>query len=142
MRMIKAILFIAAGSGTASANAFNINEADAKATGRGDAVIASDASPSAIAYNPGGVALGQGINASLSSTFVVAQGSFTDDATGTKTNTDAGPAVLPSGFGTWRINDLVAVGIGFYMPFGLAISWPRTSPQNEIIEEQSLRTYF
>ncbi len=141
MRMLKAILLLAAGSGVASANAFNINEADATATGRGDAVIASDNSPASISYNPGGVAVADGVNALLSGTLVSASGSFTDTG-GTKTTTDSGPAVLPSAFVTAKVHDMVAVGVGFYLPFGLAISWPSSSPQNEIIENQSLRTYF
>lgn len=141
--MNKAVLGLAlvSGVGAAHANAFVINEHDAAATGRGNATTATDDSPASIVYNPAGIAVGDGTAASVSATMVIANGSYTDPQ-GVKTETDSGPAYLPAAFVTHRVNDLVSVGVGFHLPFGLAISWPSTSPQNDVIESQSLRTYF
>ncbi|MCX5747495.1 MAG: outer membrane protein transport protein [Proteobacteria bacterium] len=125
----------------ASANGFVINEHDAAATGRGNAVTATDDSPSSIVYNPGGIAVGAGTNVEVSGTMVDASGSYTDPA-GVKTDTTSSPAVLPAVFVTSRVTDMISVGVGFHLPFGLAIKWPASSPQNEVIKEQSLRTYF
>lgn len=141
MRTLSAMLLVAATGGVASANAFVINEQDAAATGRGNAATATDTAPSAIFYNVGGFALESGTNISIGGTLVAASGSYTD-LNGNKTNTDQGPAVLPTVFATSKVTDMVSVGIGFHLPFGLAISWPSSSPQNDVIEKQSLRTYF
>jgi len=128
--------------GVASANAFAIAEQDATVTGRGNAAVATDTEPSAIFYNPAGVAIGAGVGVEIGSSLVVANGAFTPTGSTTKTSTDSGAALVPSIFGTYRINDLVSVGIGFDAPFGLAISWPASAPFTDVIKEQSLRTYF
>ncbi len=128
-------------SGAAAANGFVINEHDATATGRGNATTATESSPASIVYNPGGIAIGDGTNVAVSATLITANGSYTDPA-GSKTETDSDPALLPAAFITHKITDMIAIGVGFHLPFGLAISWPANSPQNEVIENQSLRTYF
>lgn len=145
MTTLRTTLFAALGlgalAGVASANGFYINEHDAKVTGRGGAVTATVDGPSAVMFNPGGIALAEGTNVSLSATLIAAKGSYidTNDA---RTDTDSSPAVLPSLFATHRINDLLAVGIGFHLPFGLALSWPDNHTQADVLQDQSLRTYF
>jgi long-chain fatty acid transport protein len=57
-------------------------------------------------------------------------------------NTDTSPIVAPAFFATSRVSDLVAVGIGLHFPFGASISWPENHPQSDIIQDQTLRTYF
>jgi len=49
---------------------------------------------------------------------------------------------VPGVFCTWRVLPLVAVGIGLSSRFGLAISWPSTSPLAVVSREQSLRSFF
>ena len=128
--------------GVASANAFVLAEHDAMATGRGNASVATDTDPSAIFYNPGGIAVAEGTAVTIGSSLIFASGAFTPEGSSTKTSTDTGPAVLPSIFVTSRVHELVTVGIGFHAPFGLAISWPTSAPTTDVIKEQSLRTYF
>ena len=131
-------------SGTASlasANAFNISEHDAEATGRGNAVAASDTGPSSIVFNPGGIAVGDGVNVAVNGSLVAAGGQYKNDTDGT-VKTDGGPAVVPAAFVTARVHPMVAVGLGFHAPFGLSISWPTNHPQADVIQDQSLRTYY
>ena len=144
MRTLKYILIFGGlgMSSVASANAFFIDEHDARATGRGDAATASDTGPSSIFYNPGGVAVGEGTNFSIGGSYIVAGGSFTPMGSTTKTDTDSGPAVLPQLYVTHRFNDLISAGLGFYTPFGLTISWPDSSPQNDVLKKQTLATFF
>ncbi len=139
---ILSFVFLGAMAGTASANAFFIDEHDARATGRGDASTASDTGPSSIFYNPGGISVGEGTNISVGGSYILAGGSFTQMGSSTKTDTDNGAAVLPQLFISHRITDLLAVGLGFYTPFGLSISWPDSSPQTDVIKSQSLATFF
>ncbi|HEX5058314.1 MAG TPA: outer membrane protein transport protein [Kofleriaceae bacterium] len=144
MKNIRYILFAAAlgSSAVASANAFNINEHDARVTGRGGATVATNTTPSAMVFNPGGLAVEEGTNAAVNGTIYVAEGSYTPDGSTMKTTTDSAPALVPTGFVTTRINKMFAVGIGVHFPFGLAVSWPTGHAQSDVIQDQDLKTYF
>jgi long-chain fatty acid transport protein len=143
MKNMRYFLFAAAlgTSSVASANAFNINEHDAWATGRGGATAASNTTPSSIVFNPGGLATMEGTNFELGGALIIAQGAYTPNG-GDKTTTDSSPAVVPSVYLTSRLSKMFAVGVGLHFPFGLAISWPTGHPQADAIEDQALRTYF
>ncbi|MBX3156286.1 MAG: TonB-dependent receptor [Deltaproteobacteria bacterium] len=142
MRTTSTTLLLLGGlGGVASANGFYINEHDAKVTGRAGAAVASDTDASAIVYNPGGIAVSEGTQVSFGGALIVASGRYTDTG-GAATDTNSSPAVLPQLMVTSKLHPMVAVGIGFHLPFGLAISWPETSPQADVALTQSLRTYF
>src|SRR5512147_2444273 len=138
MHILRTTLFLSVlgAGGVASANGFYINEHDAKVTGRAGASTASDTDASAVVFNPGGIAVNEGTQVTIGAALIVAKGSYTDKMDN-KTDTDSGPAVLPTIFATSRVHDMVSVGIGFHLPFGLAISWPETSPQRDVLLKQS-----
>lgn len=144
MKNLKYCLFaaIVGSSAVASANAFNINEHDARVTGRGGATAATNTTPSAMVYNPGGLAVAEGTNFLLGGSLYIAQGWYEPQGGGDRTNTDSSPAVVPSIYMTSRLSDLIAVGIGLHFPFGLAISWPSGHAQADTLQDQALRTYF
>ncbi|HEY5933644.1 MAG TPA: outer membrane protein transport protein [Kofleriaceae bacterium] len=143
MKTLRTALFLAVGlgGGVASANGFYLNEHDAKVTGRGGAATATNVDPSAIVYNPGGIPVAEGTAVSIGSSLIIAKGSYTD-LMDNKTDTDSSPAVLPSIFITSRVHEMVSVGLGFHLPFGLAVSWPDNHAQADVIQDQALRTYF
>jgi long-chain fatty acid transport protein len=143
MKNLSYFLFAAAlgSSSVASANAFNINEHDAAATGRGGATAASNVGPSSIMFNPGGIAVAEGTNFQVGGSIIIAKGAYTLEG-GDKTTTDSSPAIVPNVFITSRVHEMVGVGIGLHFPFGSAISWPDGHPQADVIQDQSLRTYF
>ncbi len=145
MHTLRSSLFAALGlgalAGAASANGFYINEHDAKATGRAGATTATNDVPSSVIFSPGGIALDEGTSVAITASLITAKGSYTDQGNA-RTDTDSSPAVLPSIFATSRLTDMVAVGIGVHLPFGLAISWPDNHAQADVIQDQSLRTYF
>jgi long-chain fatty acid transport protein len=128
-------------SRTASANAFNINEHDARVTGRGGATAASNEGPSSIVFNPGGIAIGEGTAIAIGGSLYMAEGAYEGEGT-PRTATDGDPAVVPSFYVTSRVSKRVALGLGFHLPFGLAVSWPDNHAQAAVIQDQSLRTYF
>src|SRR5262245_15499496 len=134
------LTLVATLGGVASANGFFINEHDAKVTGRAGASTATDTDPSAIVFNPGGIAIGgEGTHSSTGGARIAAKGTYTDTMNNS-TDTDSGPAVVPQLFVTHKLNDMVAIGVGFHLPFGLALSWPDDSPQADISTDSSLRT--
>lgn len=133
---------LCAGAGAASANAFVLNDFSAKATGRGDATIATSSDGSAIVYNVAGIAAQTGVNFYVGASLIKATGSFENDADGRTTETDSPMAVTPGAYLTARVHDKVVVGLGFHTPFGSKIVWPASSPSRDEVREQALRTYF
>lgn len=143
--MIRKLLFSTLGLGAlasqASGNAFNINEHDARVTGRGGATAASNTEPSSVVFNPGGIAINEGTQIALGTAFYFAQGTYENMDTA-KQETDSGMSTVPSIYVTSRVHDMIAVGVGLHFPFGLAVSWPTGHPQADVIQDQNLRTYF
>ena len=125
---------------TVHANGFALNEFDAKAVGRGNAEAATDSDASAIFYNVGGLGNADGIQVRVSGSIVDPIASFTTNGTKIDSNTGAQP--LPGAFASARVHDMIVVGVGFTMPFGLALSWPDGAPTNNELHKQSLRTFF
>ncbi len=128
-------------AGTAYANSFNINEHDARVTGRGGASAASNEDASAIVFNPAGIARVEGTQVSLQGTLYIAEGSY-ENSTTPKVTTDSPPSPVPSLFIVSRLHDMIAVGLGFHLPFGLAVSYPDRNPQASVAQDSSLRTLF
>jgi long-chain fatty acid transport protein len=139
--MKKFSLVLVAGLGaTAYANGFALNEFDAKAVGRGNAEAATDSDASSIFYNVGGLGNADGLQVRVSGSIVDPIASFTTN--GTKIDSNTGPQPLPAAFVSARVHEMVTVGIGFTMPFGLALSWPDGAPTNNELHKQALRTFF
>lgn len=128
-------------AGHASANGYMFTFHDAKAVGRGNASTATADDPSSISYNIGGIAIGEGTRVTIGGSLVLPTVSYTDLA-GAKTNTESSHPVVPHAFVSSRINDMVAIGLGFHAPFGLAITWPDSAPTTDVAKYQSLRSYF
>lgn len=142
MKTLKQSLFmVACFGGVASGNAFNINEHDAKVTGRGGASAATNTSASSVIFNPGGIPVAEGTQVSIGGSLYVASGSYQAPG-GPETTTDSSPSVVPAFYITSRVHDMVAVGLGFHLPFGLAVSWPDNHIQSDVIQDQKLRTFF
>jgi long-chain fatty acid transport protein len=130
------------GFGSAAyAGGFMVMLHDAKALGRANASAATDTDPSAITYNIGGLAADEGTNVMIGGALAFPAASYTDLA-GAKTTADPGTPFVPHLFVSSRINDLIAVGIGFHTPFAGDITWPDDSPGNDVAKFQSIRTYF
>ncbi len=142
MKLLSSFLIVGGLSGIASANAFLINEHDAKQVGRGNASTATDDDPSSIYYNIGGLAVQDGTNVQIGGSLVVPMASYTDPNTMKKSDTDASAPVLPQLFISSRVHPMVAVGVGVYLPFGLSIAWPDSSGLTDVAKSQDLRTYF
>lgn len=111
----------------AVAQGFSVNEHGACSMARGGAGVALPcADGSTINFNPSGIA---GINGALIGvgvTGILAQGSFTDDLTATKTELQNGIIPVPHAYFAYGINDKLAAGFGFFVPYGLGTIWEDT----------------
>ncbi len=141
-KILASALFLAAASGVASANGFLLNEFDARAVGRGNATTATESDPSSIYYNVGGLAVDPGTNIMIGGSSITPIASFTDGTTGVKTDSNTSTQFVPGVFGSSHVTDMVAVGLGFYTPFGLAVDWPASSPQANVTQNVALHSFF
>lgn len=125
------VLAIIASPRGAEASFFNNNQG-AKATAMGGAFAAQADDPSALFYNPAGIAQLPGTQASLGMNTVMARATFESDGnsrmgtvTGETSHAKKRIIPIPNGYITSKVSDRVSLGIGIYSPFGLSIDWPR-----------------
>ena len=101
---------------------------DAFATARGDAFAATADNPSAIYYNPAGITQLKGHNVRGVLNALSVQPSFSS-RTGRDVAPDREFVPLPNFFYTYTPDELpLSFGVGYYMPFGLALDWPKDGP--------------
>lgn len=116
-------------STSANAAGWQLSDYSVAGLGRayaGGGVVGDDYS--ALAYNPAGMTLGgTGVQAGISVIALHADVTGTypaDSSNHDSTNVDVTTAV-PNFFAQYKVNDRVAVGFGVYVPFGLAIEYPK-----------------
>jgi long-chain fatty acid transport protein len=126
----------------AYASGFHVDEQDARATGRAGAVTADPDGAAAVYYNPAAIAARESLDVEVGSSLVTPRAKFKSAETGETTRAHTQSFVLPQLFGSWRASDLVAIGIGVYSPFGLALDWPASSPGRADLRQAELRTFF
>lgn len=147
-KYLSAILISGIGVGRIFANGFGILNQDAFATARGQAFVATADNPSAIYYNPAGIAQLEGDNLRggiggyyLNSTFTSPVNTGNPFNPGGVTYHSAAYhyAAVPSGFYTHTFKDSpLTVGLGVYSPYGGNIDWPADTSFNTIAIEGRL----
>lgn len=108
---------------------FRVADQNAEATARGDAFAATADNPSAIYYNPAGITELSGTRA-LVGGYAISLKADVELRSGEKfssINTDL--QTIPNFFVTWKPKDYpVALGLGVYAPFGLAMEYDDNTP--------------
>lgn len=113
-------------STSANAAGWQLNDFSVAGLGRayaGGGVVGDDYS--ALAYNPAGMTLGgTGVQAGISVIQLHADvtGVYKGEHDSTNVNVTT---EVPNFFAQYKVNDRVAVGFGVYVPFGLAIEYPK-----------------
>jgi long-chain fatty acid transport protein len=142
--------------GSASwAAGFGLNEQSAKAMGIGGAFTAIADGPSAMFFNPAGLATLEGLQLEAGFAFVAPTASYTGTVPGLGVNTTVDATknyfVVPDVYASYRIHDRIAAGLGFFVPYGLAMEWPNSTTVNgqqvgwwgrSIVERISLQTFY
>ncbi len=127
MRTAKLIAAILLSFGLLFSAGFELNEHGAKAVAMGSAFIAQANDPSAIYYNPAGIAFLDGAAFYLGGTMIAVKGDFTGadpyPGAGVKEEMEPQTFLLPAMYFTYRICDRIAAGIGVFSPFGLSTKW-------------------
>lgn len=135
-------LLVAGLGGVAYGNAFNINEHDAKVSGRAGATAATNTDASSVVFNPGGIPVSEGTQVAINGSLYITKGFYEPEGGGARVKTDTSPIPVPSIYLTSRVHQMIGVGIALHFPFGASISWPDGHPQQTTITDQTLRTYF
>jgi long-chain fatty acid transport protein len=112
------IVCIALGGG------YQLNEQGARAVGMGGAFVARADDPSAIFFNPAGLASQNGINILAGGNLIMPSTDFTPHGSSTKYSTESQVFTPINLYGTYRIDDKIVVGLGIFNPFGLGTKWP------------------
>lgn len=121
-----AILAVAV-PGSAVAQGFSVNEHGSCVMARGGAGVASPCSDgSTILFNPSGIAGMTGLTISAGVTPIAASGSFTADLDGAKDELQNSVIPVPHAYLSYGVNDKLAVGLGFFVPYGLGTEWENT----------------
>src|SRR5579862_3021788 len=126
-----------------SAQGFGIYEQGTCEMGRGGAAVA-DPCPdgSAIFYNPAGLAGLSGGHASGGVTLIDVSGSFTDNIFGQRTGLDNPVIPVPHAYLSYAITPKLAVGLGFFAPYGLQTRWPTTFDGRFSGYDNSIKAYY
>lgn len=127
---------------------FQINEHNAKATSRAGAVAATVDDPSAIFYNPAGLASIKGTEVTLGVALIAPANDYTgigyNNPTGAPVTqaTETGMVPVPNIYIAREISPKAFFGVGFYAPYGLGIKWADDWVGRTVVQELSLRTFF
>jgi len=132
----------AATAGMAHAGGFYVPETSARATGRADAVTATDTDGSATFFNPGGLGFAEGAQVEIGASLIVPDASFTEQSTGVTTEMTSDPSVVPSLFAVAKVNRILRVGVGLNIPFGSTVTWPASSPAADVTRAVTLRAVY
>ena len=128
---------------TSRAGGFSISEVGARESGRGTAAAALADSPAAIFYNPANIAPQPGLRLQLGAAGLVPQWTHTDLESGVQTNSNAGISTPPHFAASYNLGDVaagdLALGVGVFVPYGSAFSWPDTWAGRSEIQEISLQ---
>jgi len=127
-RLIGIIVLSALIVGIMFAGGYQLNEQNARAVGMGGAFVATASDPSAIYFNPAGLAFQSGINVLGGINFIIPSTSYSP-ASGTfmqsvSASTNSQVFTPFNIYGSYQINDQIVVGLGIYNPYGLGTQWP------------------
>lgn len=142
-KSIIAVLISGRCAGRIFANGFSLLDQDAFAAGRGEAFVATADNPSAIYYNPAGIAqlddnnLRGGIYGIYLNPTFSPLGSAPNS--GDTYHSSYRLAAVPQGFYTHTFNGApLSAGLGVYAPYGGSISWPQDTGFRTVATQGSL----
>jgi long-chain fatty acid transport protein len=122
---------------------YQLNEHGARAVGLGGAFVAQASDPSAIFFNPAGLAYQSGINIMGGGTFVMPSISFKGPAPSTtETKMESQIFFPPNLYGTYALNNKWVVGIGLFTPYGLGSEWNKDWVGRAISVKTSIQTFY
>jgi len=129
--------------GVAFAGGYQINEQSARATGMGGAFVARASDPSAIYFNPAGLAFQSGLNIMGGGTFIFPSTTFTPSKLSSYDVSEKTQVYFPPNlYGTYALDDQWVIGLGVFTPYGLGSEWNSSWLGNESAIKTSIKTFY
>jgi len=126
MNSLKKLAVLAVVVATSSwASGFRLEGQSARAVGMSTAVTALIDDSSAIYYNPAGLAGRKGLDVQAGINLVIPTLAFTSDASNTTTWVNTRVSTPINAYAAYGFLDNLAIGVGFFTPFGSSASWPQ-----------------
>lgn len=125
----------------AHASGFGIFTQDAAALGKGNAQIAHADNPSAIFFNPGLLTGLEGTHIRVGTTLLFPERRFTSDLDGSRYKTRSQTFFPSTFYFSHKTDQGVALGLGFFSPFGLGTDWGRTWEGRYLATRSEMQTY-
>src|SRR5256886_2217749 len=120
-----ALLLLAGAPSLVAAQGFGVYEQNTCTMARAGVAAAHPcADGSAIFFNPAGLGGLSGNRFSIGTTLIGAQGNFTDDILGRRTDLDNPIIPVPNVYLTHALSPDLTAGIGLFVPYGLQTNWP------------------
>jgi long-chain fatty acid transport protein len=125
---------------------FLIYEHGAAAMAMGGAFVGLANDASAIFHNPAGIAFLEGTQIYGGATFITSNSSLSmpnwPDPTYQTVDQEKQWHYPPTFYITHKISDSLAAGLGFFVPYGLGVKWPKDYPLRFISYEDDMKTFF
>ena len=142
MRIRSLALCFAALPSTVLALGFRVVDHGAEATAKGGAFAATADNPTAIYHNPAGITQLDGTQFSLSVNALTFESTVDPATPGADFDTKFEWQVIPDVFVTWKGKDQpLALGLGFYAPFGFALEYPEDSVVRNIAKKGRIQFF-
>jgi len=146
LRMLRTVCGALALTATmAFASGFSIYEQGAKATAMGGAFVAQANDISSVFYNPAGITQLDGFRLGLGTTIIMPEFGFQGpNHLDPNLYTAAEKGVFPPStfYATYKINDKLAAGFGFFTLFGLGSEWDKNWPGRLLATTSEVETFF
>lgn len=120
---------------------FQLNEHGARSMAQGGAFAARAFDGSAIYFNPAGLAFQKGTSFYLGTTLIATAGKYISNG-GITTEQDAGTFWPSNAYVTHTFDNGLALGVGFFNPYGLGTTWPMDWAGRRLAVDTQLKTYF
>ena len=141
LQLTGAVVILSSAAISTYATGFDLPDQDAFAIGRGMAFVATADNPSAIYYNPAGIAQLTGNNLRAGIYGVYVDPSYTPPGGGHTYHNEDKLHAIPQFYYTYgRTNWPVSFGLGVYSPFGLSLKWPQDTGFRTIATQGALTT--
>lgn len=144
MRKLLFILLLIAASKTVSAEGYAVNLMGTKQNAMGHIGTGYSLGASDIFFNPGAVAFSENkYQFEFGGSLVSTKGTFTGNWTGANKEKTDSPIGTPFYFyGSAKISEKFAAGLGIYTPFGNSLKWKDNFTGHYLIKDISLRAIF
>jgi long-chain fatty acid transport protein len=143
LRLASLVILLLVTGVVAFSGGYQLNEHGARATAMAGAFAARASDPSAIFFNPAGLAFQSGNHLMVGGTLILPSTKFTSQGS-TPSETKGEPLAFfpPNVYGTYAVTPDLVVGLGVYTPYGLGTEWNKDWVGKYAAVKTDLKTFY